>query len=121
MTVSNKPQGNNQPNLKEIIWGDFTWVDILQPTKEIAKYLADRYNFNSLDLEDALSPLQVSKIEEYPEYLFVIFQLSVFNKSTRVSSRKQWSAFAGPNYLVTLRPSEFKFADEVLRECELKE
>ena len=61
------------------------------------------------------------KVEEYPDYLFVIFHLSVFNKLTRISSRKQWSAFLGPNYLVTLRPVEFKFTEEVLRECELKE
>jgi len=30
-------------------------------------------------------------------------------------------SFVGPNYLVTLRPPEFKFAGEVLTECELKE
>lgn len=121
MTASAKTIGNGHPSIKEITLGDFTWVDIVQPTKEINKYLTDHYNFNPLDLEDALSPLQVAKIEEYPEYLFVIFQLSVFDKVTRVSSRKQWSAFVGSNYLVTLRPSEFKFADEVLKECELKE
>jgi magnesium transporter len=68
-----------------------------------------------------MSPLQVSKVEEYPDYLFIIFNLSVFDKPTRRSSRKQWSAFVGPNYLVTLRPPEFKFAGEVLTECELKE
>jgi magnesium transporter len=121
MALSEKSSDNKGPNIKTVSFGDFTWVDIVQPTKETTRQLTERYNFNPLDIEDALSPLQVPKVEEYPDYLFVIFHLSVFNKLTRISSRKQWSAFLGPNYLVTLRPVEFKFAEEVLRECELKE
>jgi magnesium transporter len=121
VTVSDKPLESNQSNLKEISWEGFTWVDIVQPTKEITRYLTERYKFNPLDIEDALSPRQVSKIEEYPEYLFVVFHFSIFNRTTRVSSRKWWSAFIGPNYLVTLRPSEFKFAGEIFKECELRE
>jgi magnesium transporter len=121
VTLSDRSSESNQSYLKEVTWGDFTWVDIVQPTKEITKYLIERYNFNPLDIEDALSPRQVSKIEEYPEYLFIIFHLSVFNKLTRISSRKQWSAFVGPNYLITLRPPEFKVGGELFRECELRE
>jgi magnesium transporter len=116
--MANKVTKENQVNIKTITLGDFTWVDIIQPTKEAAKYLAEHYGFNPLDIEDALSPRQVSKIEEYPEYLFVIFHLSVFEKARRVSSRKQWSAFVGPNYLVTIRPPEFKVAGELFQECE---
>jgi magnesium transporter len=120
MAKSNKVTKENQVNIKTITSGDFTWVDIVQPTKEAAKYLAEHYGFNPLDIEDALSPRQVSKIEEYPEYLFVIFHLSVFEKARRVSARKQWSAFVGPNYLVTIRPPEFKVAGELFQECETK-
>jgi magnesium transporter len=110
-----------QLNLKTITWKDFTWVDIVQPTAEIAKYLTENYHFNSLDIEDALSPRQLPKIEEYPQYLFVMVHMSVFDKATRVSQRKQWSAFVGKNFLITLRPAELKVIDELFRECELNE
>jgi magnesium transporter len=106
-------------NLKTITWNELTWVDVVQPTTEVAKYLADNYHFNALDLEDALSPRQLPKIEEYQQYLFVMVHISVFDKVTRVSQRKQWSAFVGQNFLITLRPSEFKIVDELFRECEL--
>jgi magnesium transporter len=106
-------------NLKTVTWNDLTWVDVVQPTPEVAKYLADNYHFNALDLEDALSPRQLPKIEEYQQYLFVMVHMSVFDKGTRVSQRKQWSAFVGQNFLITLRPSEFKVVDELFRECEL--
>lgn len=121
MALSDSPSYKKELNLKTVTWGDLTWVDIVQPTKGITRYLTEHYNFNPLDMEDALSPKQVSKIEEYPEYLFIIFYLSVFDRNTRISSRKQWSAFVGANYLVTIHPPEFKVADELFRECEAKE
>jgi len=107
-------------NIRTITFGDVTWADIVQPTREAAAYLSEHYHFNALDIEDALSPRQVSKIEEYPEYLFVIFHLSVFEKVRRVSERKQWAAFVGPDYLVTIRPPELKVADELFQECETR-
>ena len=116
--LSNKRPEGIQLNLRTIASGDLTWVDVVEPTKDSARYLAEQYNFNPLDIEDALSPRQVSKIEEYPEYLFVIFHLSVFERERKVSERKQWSAFVGPNYLVTIRPPEFKVAGDLFQECE---
>ena len=121
MVLSNKHSEKKQLNLKTVTWGDLIWVDIVQPTKDATEYLADHYNFNPLDLEDCLSPRQLSKVEEYPEYLFVIFHLPVYEKATRVSTRKQWSAFVGDKFLITLRPGELRIVDELFRECELSE
>jgi magnesium transporter len=121
MAKSVKTLPENQLNLKTITFGDITWVDIVEPTKEATKYLAEHYDFSPLDLEDALSPWQVTKIEEYPEYLFVVFHIAVYDKVKRTSSRRQWSAFVGKNFLATLRPPEFKIAGELFRECEINE
>ena len=60
-------------------------------------------------------------MEEYPTYLFVIFHLLKYNKATKVSVRKQWSAFLGDKYLVTLHPIELTALDEFFHECELSE
>jgi magnesium transporter len=120
MAKSAKFTRENNVSIKTLTFGDLTWVDIVQPTEEAPKYLVEHYNFNHLDIEDAFSPRQVSKIEEYPEYLFVIFHLSVYDKVRKVSLRKQWSAFVGPNYLVVIRPPEFKVAGELFQECETK-
>ena len=120
MAAIDKVPDKKQLNLRTVSWGDLTWVDIVQPTKESTKYLAEQYNFNPLDLEDALSPRQVPKIEEYPDYLFAVFHFSVYDKQTRISYRKQWSAFVSEKVLVTLRPPELKAPDELFRECETK-
>jgi magnesium transporter len=110
-----------QLNIKTITWGDLTWVDIEQPTEEITRFLTEKYNFHPMDIEDALSLRQLSKVEEYPTYLFVIFHLLKYDKTTKVSVRKQWSAFLGDKYLVTLHPPELTALNELFHECELSE
>ena len=121
MVLSNKHLEGKQLNLKTVTYGDLTWVDIAEPTKEATNYLAEHYNFHPMDLEDSLSTRQLSKIEEYPKYLFIIFHFQVYEKITRVSTRKQWSAFVGDTFLVTLHPVELKIIDDMFRECELSE
>ncbi len=116
--MSSKTASPTPPATRTISWGDLTWVDIVDPTEESQKYLAEHYSFHPLDLEDALSRRQLSKTEEYPTYLFVVLHLPVYDKATQVSTRKQWSAFVGDKYLVTLRPRELRSAEEVFRECE---
>jgi magnesium transporter len=121
MVNSDQSTDKRQLNLRTLNYEGLTWVDIVQPSKEAIKYLADQYHFNPLDLEDALSPRQVPKVEEYPDYVFGVFYFSVYNKQTRISTRKQWSAFASEKVLVTLRPTELKAPADIFRECELSE
>jgi magnesium transporter len=121
MAVSANNPEKKQLNIKTITWGDLTWVDIEQPTEEITKFLTEKYNFHPMDIEDALSLRQLSKVEEYPTYLFVIFHLLKYDKTTKVSIRKQWSAFLGDKYLVTLHPVELTALNELFHECELSE
>jgi magnesium transporter len=121
MVLSNKDLEGKKLNLKTVTYGDLTWVDIAEPAKEATNYLAEHYNFHPMDLEDSLSTRQLSKIEEYPKYLFIIFHFQVYEKITRVSTRKQWSAFVGDTFLVTLHPVELKIIDDMFRECELSE
>ena len=108
-------------NLKTITWGDLTWVDFVQPNAEVKKYLAEHFDFNPMDIEDVFSHRQLSKVDVYDNYLFIVFHLPVYNKLTRISSVEQWSAFVGEKYLVTLRPGTITALDELHRECEYDE
>jgi len=116
-----KTSKDNQLNLKTLSYKDLTWIDIIQPNREATKFLADNYDFNQLDLEDALSPQQVSKVEVYENYIFIVMQISVYDKVEKLSTKKQWSAFVGVNFLITLRPAELKVADELFGECDSRD
>ena len=121
MAVSAHNPEKKQQNIRTITWGELTWVDITEPTEDITKFLTEKYNFQPMDIEDALSLRQLSKVEEYPTYLFVIFHLLKYDKTTKVSVRKQWSAFLGDKYLVTLHPHELSALDEFFHDCEVNE
>ena len=108
-------------NIETITWGDLTWVNIMPPSQRETEYLRENYNFHPLDLDDCLSRKQIPKVDEYPEYLFVIFHLPVFDKETRVTTKRQWSAFVGEKYLITLHPGELRTLTALFRDCQANE
>ena len=67
-------------NLESVSWGDLTWVNIEHPTEKETEYLAQNYPFHPLDLDDCLSRIQRPKIDEYKDYLFLVFHFPVFYK-----------------------------------------
>ncbi len=108
-------------HIETVKWGDLTWVNIQPPTEREIEYLEETYHFHPLDLDDCLSRKQIPKVDEYPEYLFVIFHLPVFDKETRVTTKRQWSAFVGENFLVTLHTGELRTLTALFRDCQANE
>lgn len=108
-------------HIETITWGDLTWINVQPPTQPEIDYLAQNFSFHPLDLDDCISRKQIPKVDEYPEYLFVIFHLPVYDKVTRVSSKRQWSAFVGEKFLITLHTGELKTLTALFRDCQANE
>ena len=104
-------------NIETITWGDLTWVNIEAATTREIEWLADTYHFHPLALDDCISRKQIPKIDVYPGYLFFVFHYPIYDKATRVSSKRQWSAFIGENYLVTVHTGELKTIVALFRDC----
>lgn len=121
MVTSQASLEERQLNLKTVTWGDLTWVDIVPPTKAETEYLAERYNFHALDLDDCLSRKQLPKLDEYKDYLFFIFHFPVYDRKTRISTHGQLSVFIGEKYLITLHKGELKTLVKLFHECEINE
>lgn len=121
MAIPQVKNEEKQLNLKVITWGDLTWVDIVPPKKAEIEYLAENYNFHPLDLDDCLSRKQLPKLDAYPDYLFLIFHFSMWDKVVRVSKTGQLSAFIGENFLITLHSGELKTLVKLFHECEISE
>jgi magnesium transporter len=97
---------------------NMTWVDVVPPTEESLKYLKERFHFQPLALEDCLSHRQVSKMDVFSDHLFFVFHFNHYNKKTRISMKKQWSAFIGDNFLVTVHTGELRTIGDMFLECE---
>jgi magnesium transporter len=121
MTIPEASPKEKQLNLESITWNDLTWVDIERPTERETEYLAQNYPFHPLDLDDCLSRIQRPKIDEYKEYLFLVFHFPVFNKETRATTPSQVSVFIGDKYLITLHKGELKPLVKLFKECQIEE
>lgn len=121
MAIPQLRKEEKQLNLESLTWGDLTWVNIERPTERETEYLAQNYPFHSLDLDDCLSRIQRPKIDEYKDYLFLVFHFPVFSKEARVTTPSQVSVFIGKNYLVTLHEGKLKPLVKLFRECQIDE
>jgi len=110
-----------QLNLESITWGDLTWVNIEGATERETEYLAQNYPFHPLDLDDCLSRIQRPKIDEYKNYLFLVFHFPIFNKEAGVTTPSQLSVFISERYLITLHKGELKPLVKLFRECQIDE
>ncbi len=113
------------PQLKKeeqkLTLGDLTWVNIEGATEREIEYLAQNYPFHPLDLDDCLSRIQRPKIDEYKDYLFLVFHFPIFNEAVRVTTPSQLSVFIGKDYLITLHKGELKPLVKLFRECQIDE
>ena len=121
MTVPQLKKEEQQLNLESLTWGDLTRVNIEGATERETEYLAQNYPFHPLDLDDCLSRIQRPKIDEYKDYLFLVFHFPVFNKEAGVTTSSQLSVFIGKGYLITLHKGELKPLVKLFRECQIDE
>ena len=119
MTTSKVKKEKKELNLESLAWGNLTWVNIEKPTERETEYLAQNYAFHPLDLDDCLSRIQRPKIDEYKDYLFLVFHFPVFNKEARATTTSQLSVFIGEKYLITLHKGELKPLVKLFKECQI--
>jgi len=110
-----------QLNMESVTWGNLTWVNIECPTERETGYLAQTYHFHPLDLDDCLSRIQRPKIDEYKDYLFLVFHFPVFSAEAMVTAPSQLSVFISSSYLITLHKGEIKPLVHLFRECQVEE
>lgn len=78
------------------------WVDLEDPTPQEISILSDVFAFHPLAIEDCLSPqLQHPKIDDYGEYLFLIFHAVLPDFPLDITDTVELNIFVGGNFLVT--------------------
>jgi len=110
-----------QLNIESVTWGELSWVNIERPTKREIEYLAQNYHFHPLDLDDCLSHIQLPKMDEYEDYLFLVLHLQIFDEATRVSRHTQVSVFMGQEYLISLHTGDLILLTKLFKDCQSSE
>jgi len=81
------------------------WINIDEPRLADRLWLAENFDFHDLDLEDVASRNQRPKVDEYPDYLFLVMQFPRFDKVTGRLHAAELDVFIGRDYVITL-PNE---------------
>src|SRR3954462_15155203 len=114
-----------EPNVEILEHGGLRWINIERPGSIDRAWLEEHFEFHALDYEDVLSRNQRPKIDEYPNYLFIVLHFPVFDKNVGRLNAGELDMFVGPDFLITipnvpLQPVEYLFescrASEDLRE-----
>lgn len=94
--------------------GTFRWIDLLEWDDESLAVLGDRFGFHPLELEDCASFELHSKLEEYPDHLFVVLHAftEVPDQPFEIDIH-EIHAFVNDNYLVTVHDKPVASTEDV--------
>jgi magnesium transporter len=111
--VAAQPE-RTQPHIETISHEGLRWLHIEEPSALERAWLAEHFDFHPLDLEDVTSRNQRPKLDEYPEYLFIVLHFPVFDKQVGRLNAGELDLFVGPDFVITipnqpLKPIEYLF------------
>jgi magnesium transporter len=107
-----------EPRISELGANGVTWIHVDRPGVLEAEILASRFGFHELDVEDVLSKRQRPKIDEYPDYLFVVLHFPFYDKSVQRLNAAELDVFLGQEFLITLPNAELLPVTYLFRRCE---
>ena len=74
-----------------------------------------------LDLEDVMSRNQRPKIDEYPDYLFIVLHFPIFDKQVGRLNAGELDLFVGPDFIITLPNQPLKPVEYLFERCRTNE
>ncbi|MBI4299191.1 MAG: magnesium transporter CorA family protein [Chloroflexi bacterium] len=110
-----------EPNIQSIHNERLRWVNIENPSTREMRWLGENYPFHTLDLDDCLSRVQLPKIDEYENYIFLLLHFPIYNRKARITQTSQVAIFVGENYVVTVHTGELRPLGKLFRDCQSSE
>jgi magnesium transporter len=89
------------------------WLDLLDPTADELAKVGEEFMLHPLALEDATNEHQRPKLEQYEEFLFVVFYTARASPSQRPLQLQELNLFVGKNYVITVHYGEMSELQEV--------
>lgn len=106
---------------KPISHKNLKWYDFANPDHKTIEFLAKKFAFHPLDLEDCLTEIQRPKIDEYSNYLFIVLHFPIWNQRTERITTEEVNIFIGSNFIVTLHKGVLQPLDKIREECSQKD
>jgi magnesium transporter len=114
-------QAPAEPRVEVVEHGDLRWINIERPAPVDRAWLEEHFDFHPLDYEDVQSRNQRPKIDEYPDYLFIVLHFPVFDKTVGRLNAAELDIFIGPDFLITLPNSPLPPVEYLFERCRSSE
>lgn len=102
----------------ETIRGEkFSWTDLQNPDRSDVERLAEKYNFNSLNIEDCMTKFELPKLDSYGDHFFVILHFPPLSQKTGMTKNSQLSVFLGRGFLVTVHQGDLEPLVDLVNAC----
>ena len=102
----------------DIIQGKkFVWINLQNPDRKEVEKLAEKYNFNTLNIEDCMTKFELPKLDSYEEHFFVILHFPPLAQKIGISKNSQLSIFLGKDFIVTVNQGALKPLVELVEIC----
>ena len=95
----------------------FEWIDVQNPDRSDIEKLAEKYNFNELNIEDCVTRFELPKLDSYEDHFFVILHFPPLSQKIGISKNSQLSIFIGKNFIVTVHQGDLKPLVELVEIC----
>jgi magnesium transporter len=106
-----------EPNVETVEGHGLRWINIERPGPVDRAWLEEHFEFHPLDYEDVLSRNQRPKIDEYPDYLFIVLHFPVYDKAVGRLNAAELDIFIGPDFLITLPNTPLPPVEYLFERC----
>jgi magnesium transporter len=94
------------------------WVDLFNPTDEESYLLTADFGFHPLAIEDVIAELPGPKVDDYGQYLFVVFKIANYTSADEGLTTKEVDIFLLRSGVVTIHYDPIRPLEAVARRCQ---
>lgn len=109
------------PSIEEIEAEGLRWINIEEPGPLEHTWLREQFNFHELDYEDVASRNQRPKIDQYPDYLFIVLHFPLFDKNVGRLNAGEIDLFVGADFIITVPNKKLPSVEYLFEQCNSKE
>ncbi len=92
-------------------------MNLQNPDRTDVEKLAEKFNFNELNIEDCMTKFELPKLDSYDDHFFVILHFPPLSQKIGISKNSQLSIFLGKDFIVTVHHGDLKPLVELAEIC----
>ncbi len=109
------------PNVEIVEAPGLRWIHIERPQAADRAWLEEHFDFHPLDYEDVFSRNQRPKVDEYPDYLFIVLHFPRYDKAVGRLNAAELDVFVGPDFVITLPNEPIQPLEYLFERCRTRE